>query len=75
MDPSLYPLKTSENRIFCFQGVENWYIGKEWVDEQLKRKLNCFMEIVSWNVYSLQKNAVGIALYEIFMNMALKILT
>ena len=28
-----YPLETSENRtVFCFQGVEKWCIGNEWVN-------------------------------------------
>ena len=32
--PFLYPLKTSENgKVFCcFQGVENTFIGNEWVN-------------------------------------------
>ena len=30
--PFLYPLKTSENlTVLCFQGVEEGYLGNEWV--------------------------------------------
>ena len=30
--PFLYPLKTSENFFWCFQGVDKGCIGNEWVN-------------------------------------------